>query len=219
MKKVKILVADDHEIVRHGVENLINSEEDMEVSWSSTSGRDAVKLATKFNPDVVILDLGMPDLNGMDATRQIRKLCPNAKILIFTMHETERLVQEVFRAGAHAYVLKSDAGKFLLNAIRAVVAGEHFFSSRVNEVIFEGFLKSSVESPESEAVPEGRLTARERETVQLIAEGKSNKEVATVLGISVKTAETHRSTLMRKLNLHSVSELVRYAIRNEIIQP
>jgi len=218
MKKIKILVADDHEIVRHGVENLINSEEDMEVAWSATSGRDAVRLATKHMPDVVILDLGMPDLNGMDATRQIRKLCPDTKILIFTMHETERLVQEVFQAGAQAYVLKSDAGKLLLKAIRAVMGGEHFFSSRVNEVIFEGFLRSASAKPGKESTPEGRLTARERETVQLIAEGKSNKEVATVLGISVKTAETHRAAIMRKLNLHSLSDLVRYAIRNDIIQ-
>lgn len=219
MKTIRILVADDHEIVRHGVRNLLDSEEDMQVVGEASTGRDAVSLAAKHKPDVAILDLGMPDLNGMDATRQIRKQNPSVKVLIFTMHETERLVQEVFQAGAQAYVLKSDAGKHLVSAIRTIHEGQHFFSSKVTEVIFEGFLRSASGEPSQEVASEsGRPTAREREIIQLIAEGKSNKEVAQVLGISVKTAETHRAAIMRKLNLASLSDLVRYAIRNNIIE-
>lgn len=220
-RKPRVLIADDHEIVRHGVRNLIDSEDNLEVAWETGSGRDAVQLAEKHQPDLVIMDLGMPDLNGMDATRQIRKLSPDTRILIFTMHETERLIHEVFQAGAHGYVLKSDAGTHLIHAIRALLRGEHFFSSKINEVIFEGFLRAGSpdkkdSSPTSDAV---RPTARESEILQMLAEGKSNKEVAQVLGISVKTAETHRAAIMRKLGLHNLSDLVRYAIRNNIIEP
>jgi len=218
-KKIRILVADDHEIVRHGVRNLLESEPDLEVIAEATDGRDAVVLCAKKNPDIAILDLGMPGLNGMEATRQIRKQSPTTKILIFTMHETERLVQEVFQAGAQAYVLKSDAGKHLIHAIRAIHQGERFFSSKVTEVIFEGFLRSaSGDAPTIASDDAIRPTSREHEIIQLLAEGKSNKEVAVVLGISVKTAETHRASIMRKLNFHSMSDLVRYAIRNHIIE-
>ncbi len=218
-KKIRVLVADDHEIVRHGVKNLIESEEDFEVVAEATTGRDAVVFCEKKKPDLAVLDLGMPGLNGMEATRQIRKICPETKILIFTMHETERLVQEVFQAGAQGYVLKSDAGKHLIHAMRTVLLGQHFFSSKVTEVIFEGFLRSASNEP-APAVGEDALrpTSREREIIQLLAEGKSNKEVATILGISVKTAETHRATMMRKLALHNLSDVVRYAIRNHIIE-
>lgn len=218
-KKTRVLVADDHEIVRHGVKNLIESEEDFEVVAEATTGRDAVVFCEKKKPDLAVLDLGMPGLNGMEATRQIRKLCPETKILIFTMHETERLVQEVFQAGAQGYVLKSDAGKHLIHAMRTILLGQHFFSSKVTEVIFEGFLRSASNEP-APAVGEDALrpTSREREIIQLLAEGKSNKEVATILGISVKTAETHRATMMRKLSLHNLSDVVRYAIRNHIIE-
>ena len=219
-KPIGVLIADDHEIVRHGVRNLIESEEGFAVVAEATSGRDAVKFCERFTPEIAILDLSMPDLNGMEATRQIRKLCPETRVLIFTMHETERLVQEVFQAGAHGYVLKSDAGKHLLHALRTVLKGEHFFSSKVTEVIFEGFLRSASGEQQRASQDESvRTTNREREIIQLLAEGKSNKEVATVLGISVKTAETHRAAIMRKLRLHSVSDLVRYAIRHHIIEP
>jgi DNA-binding NarL/FixJ family response regulator len=219
MKKARILIADDHEVVRHGVRNLINNEEDLSVVWEASNGREAVRIAEKNHPDVAIIDLVMADLNGMEATRQIRKVSPETKLLIFTMHETERLVQEVFQAGAHAYVLKSDAGRLLVQAIRTVLQGEHFFSSKINEVIFEGFLRNQSTKTEPALDDALRPTAREREIIQLLAEGKSSKEVATVLGISVKTVETHRAALMRKLDLHSISDLVRYAIRQHIIEP
>jgi DNA-binding NarL/FixJ family response regulator len=218
-RRIRIVVADDHEIVRHGVRNLLESEDDLQVIADATTGRGAVQLCEKHRPDIAILDLGMPDLNGMEATRQIRKSCPDTRVLIFTMHETERLVQEVFQAGAQAYVLKSDAGKHLVHAIRTVHRGEHFFSSKVTEVIFEGFLRSAAGETSPAASDDAlRPTAREREILQMLAEGKSNKEVAQTLGISVKTAETHRAAIMRKLKLNSLSDLVRYAIRHHIIE-
>jgi DNA-binding NarL/FixJ family response regulator len=218
--KIRILVADDHKIVRHGVRNLLESEADLEVVAEALTGRQAVQFCEKQKPDVAIIDLGMPDLNGMEATRQIAKSCPETRVLIFTMHETERLVQDVFQAGAKAYVLKSDAGKHLIHAIRAIHRGDHFFSSKVTEVIFEGFLRSASGETRTTSPDDAlRPTPREREIIQMLAEGKSTKEVASSLGISVKTAETHRAAVMRKLNLHSVSELVRYAIRNHIIEP
>jgi len=212
---IRVLVADDHEVVRHGVQNLLNSDPELEVCASVGTGRAAVAKAAKLKPDVVVLDLSMPDLNGMDATRQILRDAPDTKVLIFSMHETERLVQEVFHAGAKAYVLKSDASEKLVTAVKSVHRGSHFFSSKVSEVIFERFLRSVKEDPVEES---SRLTGREREIVQLLSEGKSNKEVGAELSISVKTVETHRATIMRKLGLQSFSELVRYAIRNNIIE-
>lgn len=215
-KPIRVLVADDHQVVRQGVETLLASDPEIEVCATVATGRDAVREAEQKNPDVVVLDLSMPDLNGMDATRQILKAAPGTSVLIFSMHETEQLVQEVFQAGARAYVLKSDATEKLLEAVKAVHAGSHFFSSKVTEVIFEKFLRSVGESKADAA---GRLSSREREIVQLLSEGKSNKETAAILGISIKTVETHRGTIMRKLHLQSFSDLVRYAIRENIIQP
>jgi DNA-binding NarL/FixJ family response regulator len=216
-KHIKIVIADDHEIVRQGVKNLVTNESDMAICGEATIGRDAVDLVTKLKPDVAILDISMPGLNGIEAARQILKAQPKTKILMFTMHEAEQLVHEVFNAGAHGYLLKSDAGRHLVAAIRTVASGSHYFSSKLSEVIFESFLKKDV--PHLPADSQQKPSAREREIIQLLAEGKSNKEVATTLGISVKTAETHRAAVMRKLGLHSISELVRYAIRNHIIEP
>ncbi len=216
-KKTSFLVADDHEIVRQGVRNILLTQPGWTVCAEAADGREALKMAETHRPDVVILDLTMPQLNGIDATRQLRKICPDTRILIFTMHETERLVQEVFQAGADGYVLKSDAGQDLVRAVNTVLEGRHFYSSRVGELVFAGFLKAgTVDASPADAT--ARLTDRERETVQLLAEGKSNKEVAAILGISVKTAETHRAAIMRKLGLDAFSDLVRYAIRNNIIQ-
>jgi DNA-binding NarL/FixJ family response regulator len=216
-KTIKILIADDHEVVRHGVRDLLLAQPDLEICGEASSGRDAVRMAQEMKPAVAILDLSMPGLNGMDATRQIRKTSPDTRILIFTMHETQELVREVFRSGAHAYVLKSDAGTHLVAAVNAVLAGRHFCSSKLSEWIFHGFL-AAASGETLEAPSEDALTPRERETVQLLAEGQSNKEVASVLGISVKTVETHRAVIMRKLRLKTFSDMVRYAIRNHIIE-
>jgi len=217
MPPIRIIIADDHEIVRQGVKNLIENESDMELCGEATLGRDAVDLAAKLEPDVAILDISMGGLNGIEAARQIVKNQPRTRILMFTMHEAEQLVHEVFNAGAHGYLLKSDAGRHLVTAIRTVASGSHYFSSKLSQVIFEGFLQKDV--PHRPADTQQKPSAREREIIQLLAEGRSNKEVASTLGISVKTAETHRAAVMRKLGLHSISELVRYAIRNHIIEP
>lgn len=216
MPPIKIVIADDHEIVRQGVKNLLAGEADMELCGEATMGRDAVDLIGKVKPDVAILDISMPGLNGIEVTRQILKTQPKIKVLMFTMHDAEQLVHEVFNAGAKGYLLKSDAGRHLISAIRTVASGTPYFSSRLSQTIFEGFLKKDL--PHAPGPADQKSTSREREIIQLLAEGKSNKEVAAVLGISVKTAETHRAAVMRKLGLHSVSELVRYAIRNHIIE-
>lgn len=215
-KKPQILIADDHEIVRAGVRNLIESG-GYTCCGEASDGREAVKLAEQLQPDVAVLDVTMPELNGIEAARQVLKLCPKTKVLVFTVHDAEQVVVEIFRTGAHGYVLKSDAGNQLLAAIECVLGGRHYFSTQVSEVIFD-----SIRGKQLPHVPhdsEEKPTTREREIIQLLAEGHSNKEVATKLGISVKTVETHRASIMRKLGLHSIGELVRYAIRNHIIQP
>lgn len=214
--QVRILIADDHEVVRHGVRELLASQPGWEVVHEAASGRDALKLIEESRPDIAVLDLSMPQLNGMDAARQVRRVSPDTKVIIFTMHETEELVREVFRSGAQAYVLKSDAGTHLVAAVNAVLEGRHFCSSKLSEWIFQGYLRGAGGAPADS--PTDELTAREREIVQLLAEGQSNKEVAAELGISVKTVETHRAVIMRKLRLHAFSDLVRYAIRNHIIE-
>ena len=173
--------------------------------------------ATSARPDVVVLDIGMPELNGLEATRRIVKASPRTEVLILTVYETEEVIREVLRAGARGYVLKSDAGRLLLSAVQAVAAHKPYFTSRVSELVLAGFLSGDPvknEAPEPAGAP---LTPREREVLQLLAEGRTNKEVAAALGIGLKTVETHRMNLMAKLDLHSVVDLVRYAIRNGIV--
>lgn len=214
-KNKTILIADDHEIVRGGVRNLIESRKGFICCGEAKSGREAVKMAEDLQPDVVILDVTMPELNGIEAARLILKLCPETKVLVFTVHDAEQVVVEIFRTGAHGYVLKSEAGRQLLEAIDCVLQGRHYFSSKISEVIFESMRNKKLPF---EAEDDDKPTRREREIIQLLAEGSSNKEVADKLGISVKTVETHRAAIMRKLGLHSIGELVRYAIRNHIIE-
>lgn len=212
MKKLRILIADDHEMVRQGLRTVIEEQSGWEICGEATTGREAVSKANALNPDVVIMDFTMPELNGLEATRQIRAALPRAEVLILTMHESEELAREVLAAGARGFVLKSDAGRVLVDAVTALAAHKPFFTSKVAAFVLEGYL-----NPETRE--NAGLTPREREIVQLIAEGKSTKELADALGISPKTAETHRTNLMRKLNLRSVSEVVRYAIRNKLIEP
>jgi len=215
MSGLRILVADDHEIVRHGIRALVTAHAGWEVCGEAINGREAVEKTAEMRPDIVILDIGMPSLNGLNATRQIVQANPGTKVLILTMHESDQIVREVLAAGARGYLLKSDAGRDLSTAIEALHCNKTFFTSRVANMVLETFRRG-------EPKPEGKLkdvlTAREREVVQLLAEGKSTKEVAVFLGLSVKTAETHRSNIMRKLDIHSVSELVLYAVRNNIVQ-
>lgn len=215
MKTVRILVADDHEVVRRGVCSLLETHPGWTVVGEATTGRDAVKKAEKLKPDVVVLDYSMPELNGLEATRQILKAVPQAEVLVLTMHDSEQVTRHVLAAGARGYVLKSDAVRNLIAAVEALCAHKPFLTSAVSEMVFQDFLKSS---GSEDSLPGDRLTQREREIVQLLAEGKSNKEVASILGISIKTAETHRRNVLGKLNLHSISDLVHYAIRNKIIE-
>jgi DNA-binding NarL/FixJ family response regulator len=212
MNKTRILLADDHEIVREGLRAMIEQQEGWEICGEAATGREAVAQVEKLKPDVVIMDIGMPELNGLEAARQIKKTLPEVEVLIFTANETEEVVRQVFQAGARGYLLKSEANKHLIPALEMLCKHRTYFSSKVSEMIFSGFLQGKM------GVEDGTLTPRERETVQLIAEGKSNKEIASIFGISVKTVETHRATIMRKLRLDSVAGLVKYAIRNGIVQ-
>ena len=216
--KCRILIADDHEIFRRGLREIISTP-DFEVVGEAASGRDAIEKARQLKPDLVIMDISMPELNGLEATRQIVGDLPGTEILILTMHESEQLVRQVLDAGARGYMLKSDASRDLLMAIQALRSHRPFFTTRISEMVLTAFLrKGEGEVPLPHAGAGGRLTPRERQIVQLLGEGLSNKEVAAKLGISVKTAETHRSRIMAKLNLRSVGELVRYAVRNGIIE-
>jgi DNA-binding NarL/FixJ family response regulator len=212
MERTRILLADDHEMVRKGLRATIEAHSAWEVCGEARTGREAVAKARELHPEIVVMDFAMPELNGMEATRQILASAPETEILILSMYDSEKLVHELLAIGVRGYMLKTDAGEFLLAALDSLARHKPYFTSKISEVVLQGYL-----NPETDASTE--LTPREREIVQLIAEGKATKEVADVLGISVKTAETHRSNLMRKLKLHSTADLVRYAIRNQIVQP
>ena len=211
--KLRILLADDHEIVRRGTRALIEQNSEWEVCGEAGDGRTAVALAEKLQPHIAVLDLGMPELNGLEAARQIKRALPACEILVFTGEEDDQLIHDVFAAGARSYILKSDISAHLVAAIEALSQHKHYFTTKISEVVFARYLDGK------NAVAGGRdLTAREREIVQLLAEGKSNKATAAVLGISIKTVETHRATIMTKLQLDSFADLVRYAIRQKIVQ-
>ena len=213
---IRILVADDHDVVRQGLTSLLGRRPDWQVCAEASNGREAVKLTERFRPNVAILDLSMPELNGLEATRQIRKVSPETEILVFSMYENEQFVRELLSAGARGYVLKSDVATQLVLAVETVARHKPFFTSEIAEKVLVGFLKfGEVETQDTSSV----LTAREREIVQLLAESKSNKEISTLLGISVKTVQTHRATIMRKLGINSIVDLVHYAIRNNLVAP
>jgi DNA-binding NarL/FixJ family response regulator len=214
---LRVLVADDHEVVRKGLRTILEEQPGWEVSGEASDGREAVDKVRTLKPDVTVVDVGMPGLNGLEATRQMLKNDPETKVLILTMHESDPLIREVLDAGARGYLLKSDAGKDLVSAVEAIRRNKTYFTARVAQMVLDGYLDKKPRTPVDNDVPASRLTPRQREIVQLLAEGKSSKEVAVALNLSVKTAETHRANIMRRLNCHSVSELVRYAIRNHII--
>jgi DNA-binding NarL/FixJ family response regulator len=217
MPTLRILVADDHEVVRRGLRALLESRPGWEVCGEATTGREAVEKARELKPDLVVLDITMPELNGLEATRQILKSLPRTEVLVLTVHESEQVVHEVLEAGARGYVLKSDAGRDLVAAVQALSQHKPFLTLGVTEMMLGAYQKVGLPQEEPGA-SHSPLSPREREIVQLLAEGRSNKDVATTLNISVKTVETHRANIMMKLNLHSIGDLVRYAIRNGIIE-
>lgn len=216
---LRILIADDHELARSGIRAVLESHTGWEVCAEAKDGRESVELAIATKPDVVLLDIGMPNLNGLEAARQILAVLPETAILILTMHDSDNVVREVLRAGARGFLLKTDAGRDLVAAVEALQRQRTFFTTRVSQMVLDGFLDRQDKTHESKDYVAGDvLTSREREVIQLLAEGKTSKEVAVALNLSVKTAETHRTNLMRKLGLHSVADLTRYAVRNGIVQ-
>jgi DNA-binding NarL/FixJ family response regulator len=214
---IRILLADDHDVVRRGLRELLEEHEGWEVCGEAANGRQAIEAANKLRPNVAIVDLAMPELNGLEATRHIRKEAPETEVLVFTMHESEHLVRDVLEAGARGFVLKSDAARYLTSAVEALAQHKPFFTSKVSELVLEEFLKAGKHKKDV-TVPTSLLTPREREIVQLLAESKSNKEISSLLNISVKTVETHRAAIMRKLGINSIVELVHYAVRNELVE-
>ena len=219
MTPVRLLIADDHEIVRRGLRTVLETRPGWVVVAEASDGREAIEKAEELDPHITILDISMPSMNGLEAARQIMKRVPETKILILSMHDSDPLIQRVLETGARGYLLKSDAARDLVTAVDALLCNKTFFTRRVEQAVLDGYLgKTVTDGDDGSAAARLRLTARQREIVQLLAEGKSSKEVANKLNISVKTAETHRANIMRRLECHSVTELVRYAVRNHIIE-
>jgi len=214
--KLRILI--DHEVVRHGLATLLQSHEGWEICGEARDGREAIEMARQLKPDVVILDIGMPNLNGLAATRQLAQHNPQQKIVVLTITDSDQVIREALDAGARGFVLKSDAARDLVAAVDALQRNRMFFTPRVNDMVLAGFLDRGYRPSPGEVPQLPKLTPREREVIQLLAEGKSSKEVACLLNLSTKTAETHRSNIMRKLDFHSIRDLVVYAIKNDIIQ-
>jgi two-component system response regulator NreC len=215
---LRILIADDHDVMRQGSKAVIERRPGWEVCGLASNGREAVQKAEELRPDVVVIDMMMPELNGLEAARQIKRHLPATEILMFTAHQSEQLIRDAFEAGVKSFILKTEAHQFLLEAIESLACHKPFFTGNVSEILFSRIL-GRAGGTRDDAEHSHRLTAREREIVQLIAEGKSNKEVAAALGISVRTAESHRAAILRRLNLNSIAALVRYAIRNKLIEP
>ena len=217
MNPIRILLADDHAILREGIRALLEDQPDMAVVSEAADGRRAVELACQQRPDVVVMDIGMPLLNGLEATRQIKRDCPQVAVLILTMHDNEEYVSQSLEAGASGYVLKRAASSELVMAIRAVAAGQNYLSPAVTKLLIEGYVGRRPEAPVA-LDPFDTLTAREREVLQLVAEGHTNQQIARLLNISLKTVKAHRANLMQKLGLHDRGELIKLAIQRGIIE-
>lgn len=209
-KATRILLADDHSVVRHGFRRILDAQADMEVVGEVSNGREAVEQASALQPDVVIMDVTMPELNGIEATRRIAESVPRARVLALSMHRDGVYVREILRAGARGYLLKDSSEADLIAAVRAVAQGEGYLSPAISDAVLSDYRRHVTN-------PIDMLTSREREVLQQVAEGKTNKEIANTLNLSVYTVEAHRGKIMEKLNLHSASEMVRFAIRNGLI--
>ena len=218
LPELRILIADDHELVRRGVRTLLEAEPGWKVVAEARDGQEAFEKAKKTKPEIVVLDIGMPRLSGLEAARRLKSILPQVKVLMLTVHESERLAWEVLNAGARGYVTKSDTARDLVIAIEALRRDKMFFTPRIDRTVLDSFLDGRASQKAKEKQGK-QLTSRQREIVQLLAEGKTSKEVSALLNLSIKTVETHRANIMKRLSCHSVSDLVRYAIRNNIVQP
>jgi DNA-binding NarL/FixJ family response regulator len=211
MKRIRILLADDHAVVRQGFKMILDAQPDMEIVGEAANGREAVELAEQLRPDVVVMDVAMPELNGIEATRRIASSVPHARVVALSMHKDSVYVREILRAGARGYLLKDSGAADLVAAIHAVASGESYLSPAVSNAVLDDYRRLATN-------PIDLLTSREREVLQLLAESKTNKEIAGVLNLSVYTVEAHRGRILEKLNLHSIGELVRFAVRNGLIE-
>jgi DNA-binding NarL/FixJ family response regulator len=210
MKKIRILLADDHAVVRQGFKMILGAQPDMEIVGEAGNGREAVDLAERLKPEVVVMDVSMPELNGIEATRRLGESAPHTRVLALSMHKDSVYVREILRAGARGYLLKDSVAEDLVAAVRAVAAGEGYISQQVSSAVLDDYRRHVTN-------PIDMLTSREREVLQMLAEGKTNKEIAVVLNLSVYTVDAHRGRIMEKLNLHSINELVRFAVRNGLV--
>ena len=210
MKRTRILLVDDHAVVRQGFKMILGAQADMEIVGEAANGREAVELGAQLNPDIVVMDVAMPELNGIEATRRLIAANPHVRVIALSMHKDSVYVREILRAGARGYLLKDSGADDLVKAIRAVAGGESYLSPAVSNAVLDDYRKHVTN-------PIDLLTSREREVLQMLAEGKTNKEIAVVLNLSVYTVDAHRGRIMEKLNLHSINELVRFALRSGLI--
>ncbi len=210
MKRIRILLADDHAVVRQGFKMILGAQSDMEIIGEAGNGRDAVELAENLRPDVIVMDVAMPELNGIEATRRLATSLPHTRVVALSMHKDSVYVREILRAGARGYLLKDSGAADLVSAVRAVASGEGYISPAVSSSVLDDYRRHVTN-------PVDLLTSREREVLQMLAEGKTNKEIAGILNLSVYTVDAHRGRIMEKLNLHSINELVRFAVRNGLI--
>jgi len=210
MKRIRILLADDHAVVRQGFKMILGAQPDMEIVGEAGNGREAVELADRLKPEVVVMDVSMPELNGIEATRRLAESAPHVRVLALSMRKDSVYVREILRAGARGYLLKDSVAGDLVSAVRAIAAGEGYISPQVSNAVLDDYRRHVTN-------PIDLLTSREREVLQMLAEGKTNKEIAGVLNLSVYTVDAHRGRIMEKLNVHSINELVRFAVRNGLV--
>jgi len=210
MKRIRILLADDHGVVRQGFKMILDAQADMEIVGEAANGREAVEQAERLKPDIVVMDVAMPELNGIEATRRLAESAPHVRVLVLSMHKDSVYVRETLRAGARGYLLKDSGANDLVAAVRAVASGEGYLSPAVSNAVLDDYRRHVTNAIDL-------LTSREREVLQMLAEGKTNKEIAATLNLSVYTVDAHRGHIMEKLNLHSINELVRFAVRNGMI--